>query len=193
MPMPSPVCCQQVPGNIRRAEHFVQFLRRFLEYLRQRMGAQAVEQETPSAFLASLQEAVAIDGGCSLLCHASCSWHSPPSCRRPDLAVLLAARWWCMLSALQAHLEEVSRCRRAGKTLRFCYDRLTSLLKTLEITDTDEFNPIHLVADFATLVGTYARGFAVIIEPFDERLPSVPDPVIQVACSRTPRAVLAAV
>lgn len=63
---------------------------------------------------------------------------------------------------------------------RFCYDRLSSLLKTLEITDTDEFIPIQLVADFATLVGTYAQGFALIIEPFDSRLPNIPDPVIQV-------------
>jgi len=68
----------------------------------------------------------------------------------------------------------------AGKTLRFCYDRLSSLLKTLEITDMDDFVPIHMVADFATLVGTYAKGFAIIIEPYDDRLPSVPDPVIQV-------------
>ena len=68
----------------------------------------------------------------------------------------------------------------AAKTLRFCYDRLVSLLKTLEITDRDDFAAIHLVADFATLVGTYARGFAIIIEPFDERMPSVPDPVLQV-------------
>lgn len=67
-----------------------------------------------------------------------------------------------------------------GKTLRFCYDRLSSLLKTLEITDMDDFTPIHLVADFATLVGTYAKGFAIIVEPYDDRLPSVPDPVIQV-------------
>ena len=70
--------------------------------------------------------------------------------------------------------------RCAGKTLRFCYDRLSSLLKTLEITDMDDFVPIHMVADFATLVGTYAKGFAIIIEPYDDRLPSVPDPVIQV-------------
>ena len=33
---------------------------------------------------------------------------------------------------------------RAGKTLRFCYDRLSSLLKTLEITDMDDFTPLHL-------------------------------------------------
>ena len=80
----------------------------------------------------------------------------------------------------------------AGKTLRFCYDRLTSLLKTLEITDTDDFTPIHLVADFATLVGTYARGFAIITEPFDERMPAVRDPVMQVCtplckCLLTPK------
>ena len=66
--------------------------------------------------------------------------------------------------------------RCAGKTLRFCYDRLSSLLKTLEITDMDDFVPIHMVADFATLVGTYAKGFAIIIEPYDDRLPSVPEP-----------------
>ncbi len=34
-------------------------------------------------------------------------------------------------------------------------------MKTLEVTDVDDFTPIHLVADFATLVGTYAQGFAV--------------------------------
>lgn len=48
-----------------------------------------------------------------------------------------------------------------AKTLCFCYDRLSSLMKTLEVTDVDDFTPIHLVADFATLVGTYAKGFAV--------------------------------
>ena len=68
---------------------------------------------------------------------------------------------------------------RAAKTLRFCYDRLTSLLKTLEVTDADDFTPISMVANFATLVGTYEKGFAIIIEPYDERLPSVPDPIIQ--------------
>lgn len=34
-------------------------------------------------------------------------------------------------------------------------------MKTLEITDMDDFTPIHLVADLATLVGTYQQGFAV--------------------------------
>jgi DNA excision repair protein ERCC-2 len=69
-----------------------------------------------------------------------------------------------------------------AKPLAFCYDRLSSLMKALEIVETDDFSPIQLVADFATLVGTYARGFGIIIEPFDERTPAVRDPVLQLAC-----------
>ncbi|KAK2990498.1 hypothetical protein RJ640_019778 [Escallonia rubra] len=68
------------------------------------------------------------------------------------------------------------------KTLRFCYDRLHSLMLTLEITDTDEFLHIQTICDFATLVGTYTRGFSIIIEPFDERMPHIPDPVLQLSC-----------
>ncbi|KAK2999035.1 hypothetical protein RJ639_023090 [Escallonia herrerae] len=68
------------------------------------------------------------------------------------------------------------------KTLRFCYDRLHSLMLTLEITDTDEFLHIQTICDFATLMGTYTRGFSIIIEPFDERMPHIPDPVLQLSC-----------
>ncbi len=32
-----------------------------------------------------------------------------------------------------------------GKTLRFCYDRLVSLMKTLEITASDDFHGVHMV------------------------------------------------
>lgn len=58
----------QVPGNIRRAEHFMAFLRRFIEYLRQRLNVQVVETETPATFLAHLQEKVAIEGLLKYLC-----------------------------------------------------------------------------------------------------------------------------
>jgi len=101
-----------------------------MDYLKGRLRATAVEQETPTAFLAHLQHAAAID----------------------------------------------------GKTLKFCYDRLTSLLKTLEIVDTEEYNAVCLVADFGTLVGTYQQGFALILEPYDERYPNIPDPVLQLCC-----------
>ena len=52
----------QVPGNIRRAEHFCQFLRRLVEYMKDRVSVQVVEQESCTAFLANLQERMAIDG-----------------------------------------------------------------------------------------------------------------------------------
>jgi DNA excision repair protein ERCC-2 len=128
--LPDDVLREAVPGNIRRAEHFVAFLRRLVDYFTRRLGARAVEQQSPPAFLADLQAALGVD----------------------------------------------------GRTLRFCYDRLASLLKTLEIADTDEFGALHAVADFATLAGTYAKGFAIIVEPWDDRAPSMPDPVIQLAC-----------
>ncbi len=56
------VCAAQVPGNIRRAEHFCQFLSRLVNYMKGRISVQAVEQESCTTFLASLQEQMAIDG-----------------------------------------------------------------------------------------------------------------------------------
>lgn len=41
---------------------------------------------------------------------------------------------------------------------------------------------MQLVCDFGTLVGTYTQGFAIIIEPFDERMPHISDPVMQLSC-----------
>ena len=61
-----------------------------------------------------------------------------------------------------AHLQHLSGiCLAASKLV-------TGLLTLLQ------------VADFATLVGTYARGFAIITEPFDQRMENVRDPVMQV-------------
>lgn len=128
--LPEDVLREAVPGNIRRAEHFVAFLQRLLGHLRTCLDAPNVVSDTPTSFLMALQEAVAIE----------------------------------------------------AKTLRHCYDRLASLMRTLEIAGSDDYMPIQLVADFATLVGTYSRGFSIIMEPYDERLPSVPDPVLQLSC-----------
>ena len=41
---------------------------------------------------------------------------------------------------------------------RFCAERLRSLLHTLEISDLTDFSPLTLLANFATLVSTYAKG-----------------------------------
>lgn len=57
-----PLQCVQVPGNIRRAEHFCSFLRQLVGYMRERISVQAVEQESCTAFLAALQEQMSVDG-----------------------------------------------------------------------------------------------------------------------------------
>ena len=54
-------------------------------------------------------------------------------------------------------------------------------MNTLEITNLDEFSPINLVADFATLVSTYFKGFTVIIEPYPEDN-LIYDPLLQFYC-----------
>ncbi|TYI68341.1 hypothetical protein E1A91_D08G082200v1 [Gossypium mustelinum] len=127
--LPDDILKEAVPGNIRRAEHFLHVLRRLVQYLSGRLDTENVEKESPVGFVASISSHAGID----------------------------------------------------QKTLKFCYDRLHSLMLTLEITDTDEFLHIQTICDFATLVGTYGRGFSSIIEPFDERMPHIPDPVLQLS------------
>lgn len=126
--LPDDILKEAVPGNIRRAEHFLSVLRRLVQYLKGRLQTENVENEGPVGFVASINAQAGID----------------------------------------------------QKMLKFCYDRLHSLMLTLEITNTDEFLHIQTVCDFATLVGTYTQGFSIIIEPFDERMPHIPDPVLQV-------------
>ncbi|KAG5062498.1 hypothetical protein JHK85_003681 [Glycine max] len=129
--LPDDILKEAVPGNIRRAEHFIHVLRRLVQYLEGRLDTENVEKESPVSFVVSILNHAGID----------------------------------------------------QKSLKFCYDRLHSLMMTLEITDTDEFLHIQTICDFATLVGTYARGFSIIIEPFDERMPHIPDPVLQLPVS----------
>ncbi|KAG5250610.1 ULTRAVIOLET HYPERSENSITIVE family protein [Salix suchowensis] len=128
--LPDDILREAVPGNIRRAEHFLHVLRRLLQYLTVRLDTEDVEKESPISFVASINNQAGID----------------------------------------------------QKTLKFCYDRLHSLMLTLEITDTDDFLHVQTICDFATLVGTYSHGFSIIIEPFDERMPHIPDPVLQLSC-----------
>ena len=52
---------EAVPGNIRNAEHFVFFMKRFVEYLKTRMRAQHVVQESPPSFLRDCYNKVCIE------------------------------------------------------------------------------------------------------------------------------------
>lgn len=52
---------EAVPGNIRSAEHFIAFLKRFLEYVKMRLRVQHVVQESPASFLKDVLQKVCIE------------------------------------------------------------------------------------------------------------------------------------
>lgn len=128
--LPQDLLQEAVPGNIRRAEHFVGFLKRFIEYLKTRMKVLHVISETPQSFLKHLQEMTYID-------------------RKP---------------------------------LRFCSERLTSLVRTLELTDVENYTALKEIVTFATLVSTYEKGFRLILEPFETEQATVPNPILHLTC-----------
>ncbi|KAJ5053984.1 uncharacterized protein L3040_000272 [Drepanopeziza brunnea f. sp. 'multigermtubi'] len=128
--LPDDLLKEAVPGNIRRAEHFITFLKRFIEYLKTRMKVRQVISETPPSFLAHLKEYTFIE----------------------------------------------------KKPLRFCAERLTSLVRTLELTNIEDYQPLQEVATFATLVATYEKGFVLILEPYESDTAEVPNPVLHFAC-----------
>lgn len=128
--IPEDLLQEAVPGNIRRAEHFVSFLRRFIEYLKTRMKVLHVIAETPLSFM--------------------------------------------------RHVNDLTYIER--KPLRFCAERLSSLVRTLEITDIEDYQSLNEVATFATLVATYEKGFMLILEPYESDTATVPNPVLHFAC-----------
>ncbi|CAG5059086.1 unnamed protein product [Parnassius apollo] len=128
--LPDEVLNEVVPGNIRNAEHFLGFLKRFLEYLKTRLRVQHVVQESPAGFLKDLSARVCIE-------------------RKP---------------------------------LRFCASRLAALLRTLQVPDPSSFAPLTLITHLATLVATYTKGFVIIVEPFDDKTPTVSNPILHFSC-----------
>ncbi|KAL4977289.1 hypothetical protein BDW66DRAFT_38372 [Aspergillus desertorum] len=128
--LPDDLLKEAVPGNIRRAEHFVAFLKRFIEYLKTRMKVTHTISETPLSFL--------------------------------------------------NHVKELTFIER--KPLRFCAERLTSLVRTLELINIEDYQPLQEVATFATLVSTYEKGFLLILEPFESEAATVPNPVLHFTC-----------
>ncbi|KAG1827294.1 uncharacterized protein BJ212DRAFT_1443407 [Suillus subaureus] len=128
--LPDDLLTEAVPGNIRKAEHFVAFLKRFVEYLKTRMRVLHVVAETPLSFLQHLKDITYIE-------------------RRP---------------------------------LRFCAERLQSMIRTLELNRLDEHSALQKVASFATLVATYEKGFLLILEPFETDNATVPNPIFHFTC-----------
>lgn len=68
------------------------------------------------------------------------------------------------------------------KPLRFAAERLASLIRTLEISHSNDFSPLTVISHFATLVSTYTKGFTIIIEPSDDKTPNVMNPVMHFRC-----------
>ncbi|XP_037072582.1 general transcription and DNA repair factor IIH helicase subunit XPD-like [Pollicipes pollicipes] len=128
--LPDQVLEEAVPGNIRTAEHFINFMKRLVEYLKMRLRVQHVVQESPAGFLKDIFNKICLD-------------------RKP---------------------------------LRFCAERLTSMIRTLELTDMADLSPLVLVSHFATLVSTYTRGFTIIVEPSDDKTPNVYNPILYFRC-----------
>jgi DNA excision repair protein ERCC-2 len=67
------------------------------------------------------------------------------------------------------------------RTLKFCSQRLGTLLQSLNHEDEDIFN-LKRVADFGTMLAMYSKGFSVIFEPYDSQAQSVFNPVLRLAC-----------
>jgi len=128
--LPDDLLHEAVPGNIRRAEHFIAFLKRFIEYLKTRMKVLHVISETPPSFLQHLKDLTFIE----------------------------------------------------KKPLRFCAERLTSLVRTLELTNIEDYQALQEVATFATLVATYDKGFLLILEPYESDTATVPNPILHFTC-----------
>ncbi|KAF9159289.1 DNA-dependent ATPase of the nucleotide excision repair factor 4 complex [Actinomortierella ambigua] len=128
--LPDDVLHEAVPGNIRKAEHFVAFLKRFNEYLKTRLRVLNVTAETPASFLRHLKEITFIE----------------------------------------------------PKPLRYCTERLSNLIWTLELYNLDELSSLIRVAALATLVATYDKGFMLVLEPFETDNATVPNPILRLAC-----------
>src|SRR5271154_6952061 len=78
------------------------------------------------------------------------------------------------------HVKELTFIEK--KPLRFCSERLTSLVRTLEISAVEDYQSLQEVAMFATLVATYDKGFLLILEPFESETATVPNPILHFTC-----------
>ncbi|ELU45534.1 DNA repair helicase RAD3 [Rhizoctonia solani AG-1 IA] len=101
------------------------------------------------------------------------------------------------LSFLQ-HLKDITYIERRPLRRVFCAERLQSLIRTLELTQIDEYSSLQKVANFATLVSTYEKGkhiqaalelrssvnlgFLLILEPFEGENTTVPNPIFHFTC-----------
>jgi DNA excision repair protein ERCC-2 len=148
---------EAIPGNIRKAEHFVAFLKRFIEYMKVRNFRALLMIDTHEGAARCGRDASIFPGASEGdYFHREAAPKVSLACRCPDS--------------------------------RFCAERLTSLVRTLELTNIDEHFALQKVAGFATLVATYEKGerseatelrpgFLLILEPYETEHATVPNPI----------------
>ena len=73
------------------------------------------------------------------------------------------------------HLKELTFIE--VKPLRFSAERLSSLVRTLELSDLEDYASLQSIAQFGTLIATYERGFRLILEPFESDTATIPNPI----------------
>jgi DNA excision repair protein ERCC-2 len=56
------------------------------------------------------------------------------------------------------------------------------MMHSLQLIELSEYSSLTKIANFATLVSTYTEGFNLIIEPYDERAPTIFNPVLHFNC-----------
>lgn len=59
--IPDDILEESIPGNIRKGEHFISFLRRFVEFLKHQLKPLHVTTDSPMSFLATLRQLTLID------------------------------------------------------------------------------------------------------------------------------------
>lgn len=72
-------------------------------------------------------------------------------------------------ASFPAHLKEHTFIER--KPLRFCANRLASLIRMLELSDpSQDSRALQNIAIFATLVAIYDKGFLLLLEPYSSNI-----------------------
>lgn len=59
--LPADILNESIPGNIRNCQHFLGFMRRFIEYLKSVLKVQHVVSDNPTSFLQTIYNTVCID------------------------------------------------------------------------------------------------------------------------------------
>jgi len=157
---------ESIPTQIRNAKTFLSILDEILAFLRTRLKMKHVVQERPNTFLAAMVRT--LNGAAQEMGETSFSaaLDNGRSTRHPFGVG-----------------ESSSSEAITAQALQYCSRRLMSLMSTLEVVEGDKFSPIGMVCDLVSIASTYAeQGFIVLMEPWDDRTPTISNPQLELAC-----------